>query len=133
MELAKLFDRYANSTVVFSQTLSICKRNSSVLVLTWNTAGLAKGNHTLRVEVNVVPDETDAGDSTCSCCVLLTIPGDVNGDFTVNILDAISLSNAFNTSPSSNNWNGNTDINSDNAVNILDAIVLSNHFLEHYP
>jgi hypothetical protein len=59
--------------------------------------------------------------------------GDINGDFTVDILDAITLSNAFLTTPNSSNWNPNADINGDNVVNILDAIILANHFLQHYP
>jgi parallel beta-helix repeat protein len=124
---------YVNDSVILTQQICLCARNSSVLVLTWNTGGLTKGRYALKVEVNVVPDETDTGDNTYSFLAALTIPGDVNGDFTVNILDAIALSNAFNTSPNSKSWNANADINNDNAVNILDAIVLSNHFLQHYP
>jgi parallel beta-helix repeat protein len=56
------------------------------------------------------------------------ILGDVNGDGTVDILDAILLSNAFGTTPSSSNWNPNADVNGDGVVDILDAIILSNHF-----
>jgi hypothetical protein len=59
--------------------------------------------------------------------------GDVNGDGTVNILDAIIVSNAFLATPGTSNWNPNADINDDNIVNILDAIILANHFLQHYP
>jgi hypothetical protein len=65
--------------------------------------------------------------------VFVTIPGDINGDGTVNILDAIKLGNAFLATPSTSNWNPNADINDDNIVNILDAIILANHFLQHYP
>lgn len=61
------------------------------------------------------------------------IPGDVNHDGTVNILDSILVSNAFLSTPGSPNWNLNADINGDNVVNILDSIIQSNHFLEHYP
>jgi len=56
------------------------------------------------------------------------IPGDLNGDGTVNILDAIILSNAFGSTPGSTNWNPNAELNGDNTVNILDAILLSNNF-----
>jgi outer membrane protein assembly factor BamB len=61
------------------------------------------------------------------------IPGDINGDGTVNILDAILLSNAFLGKPGDPNWNPEADINGDGFVNILDAIILANHFLQHYP
>jgi hypothetical protein len=64
---------------------------------------------------------------------MLTIAGDIKGDFVVDIYDAILLANAFNSRPSSPNWNLNADINGDNMVDIYDAIILANHFNEHYP
>jgi hypothetical protein len=77
---------------------------------------------------NATTDNTFVGGQ-----VVVSIPGDLDGDGTVNILDAITLSNSFLAVPSGPNWNPNADINDDNVVNILDAIILSNHFLEHYP
>ena len=56
------------------------------------------------------------------------VPGDVNGDKKVNILDAILLANAFGSKPGSPNWNPRADFNNDNVVNILDAIILANNF-----
>jgi hypothetical protein len=43
-----------------------------------------------------------------------------------NILDAITLANAFLATPGSSNWNPNADINGDGVVNIVDAIILAN-------
>jgi peptide/nickel transport system substrate-binding protein len=54
--------------------------------------------------------------------------GDVNHDGRVNILDAILLSNAFLATPSSPNWNPNTDFNGDGVVDILDSIIMSNNW-----
>lgn len=56
--------------------------------------------------------------------------GDINHDGTVDIFDAILLSNAFNTTPGNPNWNPNADLNKDNIVDIFDALLLSSHFLE---
>jgi hypothetical protein len=64
---------------------------------------------------------------------MISIPGDVNGDGTVNILDAITLANAFLAAPDSSNWNANADVNSDGVVNILDAIILATNSLQRYP
>ena len=50
------------------------------------------------------------------------LPGDINGDRVVNILDYTLLSNAFGTS------NAASDLNDDGIVNILDYILLSNNF-----
>jgi len=65
------------------------------------------------------------------------IPGDINGNGTVNILDAILLASMFGShgpnydypgEPASPNWNPNADLNGDNVVNMLDAILLANNF-----
>jgi len=61
------------------------------------------------------------------------ISGDVNGDGTVDIYDAILLSGAFNSQLGSAKWNPNADINGDGIVDIYDAIILSGHFNQHYP
>jgi hypothetical protein len=49
-------------------------------------------------------------------------------DFTVAIYDALLLSGAYNSRPSSSNWNPNADINGDNAVDIYDAIILAGNY-----
>lgn len=56
------------------------------------------------------------------------LKGDVNDDRRVNILDAILLSNAFNSKLGDANWNPDADFNGDEKVNILDAIILSLNF-----
>jgi hypothetical protein len=56
------------------------------------------------------------------------IPGDINGDGTVDIYDAITLASAFGSTPGSPNWNPNADINGDGIVDIYDAITLASHF-----
>jgi hypothetical protein len=58
----------------------------------------------------------------------LTIPGDIKGDFVVDIYDAIMLAGAYNSVPTSFNWNANADINNDNVVDIYDAIILAGNY-----
>ncbi|MCJ7423459.1 dockerin type I repeat-containing protein, partial [Candidatus Bathyarchaeota archaeon] len=78
--------------------------------------------------------EYDTSDNSFEdCWILLTIPGDINGDQRVNVLDAILIANSFNSKPGDANWNPNADINGDNKVNILDCIVLSNYFGQSWP
>jgi hypothetical protein len=65
--------------------------------------------------------------------VYATIPGDITGDFIVDIYDAILLSNAYNSQAVSPNWYANADINNDDSVDLYDAIILANHYNQHYP
>ncbi len=52
--------------------------------------------------------------------IRVAIPSDVNGDGSVNILDLVSVANAFGeTAP---------DLNNDGVVNILDLVIIANSF-----
>jgi hypothetical protein len=105
----------------------------ALIVFVWNTTGLAYGNYTMSAYAWPVPGEINTADNNFTeGTVEVTIPGDVNGDGTVNKLDAITLGNAFLATPGSSNWNPNADINGDGVVDILDAIILGNHFLQQY-
>ena len=59
--------------------------------------------------------------SPCAC----SLPEDVNNDGKVDILDAMALTEAFNSRPGDNNWNPNADIVADGKIDILDAIRLA--------
>jgi hypothetical protein len=124
---------YCGSTFIDTQMTALISGGTGSVTFTWNTSELNYGNYSLLGYVNPLPYEINTADNNFTKYVSVTIPGDINGDFTVNILDAIGLANSFLANPSSPNWNPNADINNDNAVNILDAIILANHFLQHYP
>jgi nitrous oxidase accessory protein NosD len=99
------------------------------LTFTWNTAGFAKGNYTLSAYAWPVPGETNMADNNFTGSVIsVTIPGDINGDFTVDIYDALLLAGVYNSNPSSPNWNANADINGDNTVDIYDALILAGNY-----
>jgi hypothetical protein len=126
---------YANTTILSSFTnIALSERTQTTLNYTWQTASFDKAKYFISANATAIPGETNTADNNMTGgSVLVTIPGDINGDGTVNILDAITLGNAFLATPGSSNWNPNADINSDNTVNILDAIILANHFLQQYP
>jgi outer membrane protein assembly factor BamB len=108
--------------------------SADVVSIHWNTASAAMGNYSISGYAESVPGETSTSDNLLAGgWVVVTIPGDVQGDFVVDIYDAILLAGTFNSVPSSTNWNPNTDINDDSAVDIYDAIILAGHFNQHYP
>ncbi len=126
---------YANTTILSSFTdIALSGRTQTTLNYTWQTASFDKAKYVISANATAILGETNTADNNVTGgSVIVTIPGDINGDGTVNILDAIQVSNSFLATPGSSNWNPNADINSDNIVNILDAIILANHFLQHYP
>ena len=121
---------YANTTRINIQTVPfLTNGTATALTFLWNTTGLAYGNYTLNVCAEPLPGETNTTNNIMTGgTVYVGIPGDINGDGTVDIYDAILLSGAFNSSPGSATWSPNVDINCDGIVDIYDAIILSGYF-----
>lgn len=125
---------YANSTALETQTVTVAGAGSTAVYFICNTTGFAYGNYTISTYIGPVPGETNTADNNLTGgWVTVTIPGDLNGDGAVNILDAIILSNAFLATLGSSNWNPNADINGDGVVNILDSIILGEYFMAVNP
>lgn len=124
---------YVNTTFVALQTITLESGPSAITTFTWNTSGFDYGSCTMTAYAEPVLNETDLSDNTLSTRIIITIPGDLNGDFIVDIFDAIRLAGAYNSNLGKANWNPNADINGDGIVDIFDAILLANHYNQHYP
>jgi thermitase len=126
---------YANATVIsIQQVPNLNGADQGVLTFDQNTTGNAYGNYIISAYASPVPGEANVANNDVTVgAIYVGIPGDINGDGKVNILDAIVLSNSFLATANSPNWNPNADINGDGTVNILDAIIMGNHFLQHFP
>jgi hypothetical protein len=125
----------ANATITDIATdVVLTSGNSTTVTFTWNTSGFAEGNYTISAYVWLIPGETNTTDNLVVVGqVLISIPGDINGDFIVDIFDAIMIAGHFNQTPIHPLWNADVDVNSDQIVDIFDAIVVAGHFSEHYP
>jgi len=112
-----------------TQVLTLPGGELGVLTFEWNTTGIPLGNYTISAYAWPVPGETDVTDNSLTDgTVYVIIPGDLNGDGTVDIYDAIILANAYNSRPGAPNWNVAADINNDGTVDIYDAILLANNY-----
>jgi hypothetical protein len=109
--------------------------DSATLTFTWDTTGFAYGNYTLSAYADTLPFEIDIEDNSFTGgTVLVTIPGDITGDFKVNYLDlGRVIGNAYGKTPISLYWNPNADINGNDKINYLDLGILLAHFGQHYP
>jgi hypothetical protein len=68
------------------------------------------------------------GGGVAALSMHVPIHADINGDWTVDVYDAILLANAYNAKTGDPNWNLNADINGDNIVDIYDAIILAGNY-----
>jgi hypothetical protein len=121
-----------NGTDINTKESTLPSGGYTSMIFTWNTTGFAYGIYNVSAYAWPVANETNTADNTkIDGSVTVSIVGDINGDGAVDIYDAIQLASAFNTNPSSSNWNPNADLNSDGTVDIYDAIMLANNFNKH--
>jgi len=115
----------SNATVIGTEeNVDVSNGALRTLSFTWNTTGSSLGNYT----VNALASSLSASSS-----VVLTIPGDINGDFKVNLQDLVILASAYGSKPGDINWNPNADITGNNAVGLADLVILAQHYGQHYP
>jgi PKD repeat protein len=115
---------YANTTVAATQIVTLSSRNSRTITFIWNTTGFAKGNYTIRAYAWPVLGETDKADNTLADgWVIVTIPGDVNGNHLADISDLVITVGTIPSAPGWPNWNPNVDINGDGVCDISDLVI----------
>jgi hypothetical protein len=104
---------------------------SVFLTFTLNTSGLVKGNYTMGVYAEPVLGEVDMLDNNLATGIItVTIPGDVTGDFCLDMQDISLLADAFLTEPGHSLWNPSADINNDNSVDMMDISIAMDHFMQ---
>jgi hypothetical protein len=120
---------YANTTFVALQTIPLESGASTTLTFTWNTTGFAKGNYTISAYAWPVPDETDTNDNAFSDgWVIITIPGDIDGDGKVKLADLVILARAYNSQLGNPHWNPNADIDDNGIVGLSDLVILAKNY-----
>jgi hypothetical protein len=135
IEEANLTLKY-DGTLIGNETVSLVTGQSLNVTFTWNTTGVSYGNYTLTAAADVLVsaqnptgvDDDPADNTLVDGTVLVTIPGDVNGDKTVNGLDLDALVEAYGSTSTSPNWNPDADINGDGVVDIFDIGICSSHW-----
>ena len=121
---------YYNSTLLATVNVtSLAPNTNMTITVLWNTASVTWGKYRLSAAIPPRPFETHVSDNTLiNGIVKVKIPGDINGDDTVNLLDAILASAAYGSKPGNPKWNPEADLNGDGVIDILDVIKLSMHF-----
>jgi parallel beta-helix repeat protein len=126
---------YANPVVIGTQlVVNLSPASTTTLTFTWNTTAPLSGNYTLSAYAWPVSGETYTADNNVTGgALLVTIPGDLNGDFRVNLQDLVILALAYGTKPGDQKWNPNADITDDNNVGPADLAILANHYGQPLP
>jgi parallel beta-helix repeat protein len=121
---------YANATSIETKTATLENGNSTIITFTWDTTTVPYGNYTISAYANPLPGEVDTADNTYKdATVLVTVPGDVNGDRIVDIFDIGTISAHWYPGPPAGplGYDANCDINDDRTVDIFDIGTTSAH------
>lgn len=100
----------------------------TTITFTWDTTDVTCGSYTVSALGDTVSGETNIEDNSYTDgTILVTIQGDVNGDRTVDILDAGLLSAHWYPGPPIGplGYNANVDINNDGNIDITDQAVVN--------
>jgi ABC-type transport system substrate-binding protein len=112
---------YRNSTAIATYGVSELSPNGQMtLSFTLNTATWVIGNYAI---------------STCSHVigwVIVTIPGDVQGDFDVDLYDAVTLLARYGAKKVNPQYNAVCDIDGDGDIDLYDAVILLTHYGQKY-
>ena len=126
---------YANTTVIGTfENITLASRNSTTITLTLNTTGWDKGNYTIWAYAWPVPGETDTTDNTFTYGIItVTILGDVDGDFDVDIYDVVKITSIYGFNKNDPQFNPNSDLDDDGTITIYDVVRCTAHYGETYP
>ena len=97
------------------------------------TITFPKGNYTVMIHASCVPEETNIIDNTASNWVFVTILGDVDGDFNVDIIDVVKIAVAYGASSEDPRYTLLVDLNCDGRITILDIVLCTGHYGETHP
>jgi hypothetical protein len=122
---------YANATEIGTQTVYYLMNgtNTTTVIDGTITSSLAYGTYILNVSASLAAGGTGATNGNCTCgSITVTIPGDINGDFKVDLTDLVLLAQAYGSKPGDSNWNPNADIDGGGVVGLSDLVILTQHY-----
>jgi len=121
----------ANTTIIGTfENVTLASGDAETLIFTWNTTGFAKGNYTINAYAWPVPGETDTTDNTIVAekRVCVSIPGDVDCDFHVDLYDAVKLLKIYGAKKGQPEYDPNCDIDGDAIIYLYDAVILLTNY-----
>jgi hypothetical protein len=112
---------YVNAIAIASQTVTLLSGQTTVIALVGTTPNLAYGQYAISAYAVAVTGEVNTANNFLTNNtnkITVTIPGDINGDGIVNLLDLNYITfNWLKTVPPAP---ANADLNGDGVINLLD-------------
>lgn len=115
--------------IIGIQSVTLTGENSTIITFVWNTTGVAHGNYTISAYATPLEAEADLEDNTCiGDWIVVTIPGDLDGDFDVDLYDAINLLTRYGAKKDDPSYDCICDIDGDGDIDLYDAVKLLTNY-----
>jgi len=125
---------YANLTSIASRAVTLSSGNSATITFVWNTSGFVKGNYTIWAYAWPLRDETDVSDNNCTGgWTVVTIPGDVDGTFEVDIYDITAICVCYDSKLGEPLYYPNCDVDGNGIIDIFDVTTACITYGQKYP
>ncbi len=124
----------ANESTIHIWNAVLAGGDSTVFAFPWNTTGFALDKYTITAYVSIVAHETATGDNVAEGgTVDVTIPGDVDGNFRVDVLDVVKITSIYASIQGQPQFSINSDVNGDGRITMSDIVVCTSHYGQrHY-
>jgi hypothetical protein len=120
---------YANATLIGSQPVALNPGDNQTVTFLWDTTSFVKGNYSITGTASIVPSETDTADNTyIDGTVLITIPGDIDGDRDVDIFDIVRMSSIYSVAKPDPRYDPNCDLDDDGDIDIFDIVAAAGNY-----
>ena len=126
---------YANETIItYPQVFLLKSGNSLIYTFTWDTTGFVKGNYTIWAYVEPIEGETNTTNNRFIYGTLVvTIPGDVDGNYEVDIFDITAICICYDSKIGDPNYHPNYDIDGNDIIDIFDVTTACITYGQKYP
>jgi hypothetical protein len=116
--------------LVGTASTTVPARTAQTVKITCSTTGLVKGTYTIKAVAGTVTGETYTADNELvQGTILVTLPGDVDGNHAVNIIDIVRMAGVYGISSRANpNYDPYCDLDNNGAINILDIVTAAGNY-----
>jgi hypothetical protein len=120
---------YANATAIQTHSTDLTAGNSTRLTFTWNTTGFPYGNYAISAYATPVPGETyTANNNYTDGVVCVGVPGDVDGNGLVNMIDLYKIALCFGSCPGTPSYDPNCDVDGNGLINMMDLYIAALYY-----
>ncbi len=110
-------------------TVNLSPDETRTAAVLWNTTGWTYGNYAVSAYAEPVPGETNTVDNTYIYGPIeVTILGDVDGDFNVDIFDVVQITSRYGKIAPAVPPDSDADIDGNDVVNIFDVVTCTGHY-----